>query len=222
MKNVLKFAGIAIVFVAFAAAIAALFYWQHLKDSPQYSLALIVEAANRDDQSELDSLVDVDAITDNFTPQVTEKAVEMYGKGLSPAVIERLKQVAVPIMPVVKAQARPALPKLIRERVHQFGSVPFPLIVVGADRYLRVQVQGDDAIVESKRPNRPLKLKMTRVGDRWKVTGFQDDALATEIARRIGEELVAIAMAGDLGNKANGTGPDGLRDLLRRAEEILQ
>lgn len=222
MKNVLKFAGIAIVFVAFAAAIAALFYWQHLKDSPQYSLALIVEAANRDDQSELDSLVDVDAITDNFTPQVTEKAVEMYGKGLSPAVIERLKQVAVPIMPIVKAQARPALPKLIRERVHQFGSVPFPLIVVGADRYLRVQVQGDDAIVESKLPDRPLRLKMTRVGDRWKVTGFQDDALATEIARRIGEELVAIAMAGDLSTKANGTGLNGLRDLLRRAEEILQ
>ena len=222
MKNVLKFAGIAVVSVTVVAAIAALLYWHHLKDSPQYSLALIVDAANRNDQSELDSLVDVDAITDNFTPQVTAKAVEMYGKGLPPAVIERLKLVAVPIMPVVKAQARPALPKLIRERVQKFNDVPFPLMVIGADRYLQVQVQGNDATVESKLPDQPLKLKMTRVGNRWKVTGFQDDALATEIARRIGEELVAIAMAGDLGNKANSSGLNGLKDLLRQAEEILQ
>ncbi|MEZ5423409.1 MAG: hypothetical protein R2682_10005 [Pyrinomonadaceae bacterium] len=222
MARVFKIVGIAIASIAVIAGVAALLYWQSLKETPQYSLALIVDAAKRDDQAELDSLVDIDAITDNFTPQVTTKAVELYGKGLPPSVIDRLRKIAIPVMPVVRDRARAALPKLIRDRVEEFANVPFPLIVVGADRYLRVVQNGDEAIVESKVPDRPLKLRMTRVGDRWKVTGFEDDALATEIARRIGEELVAIATASEVGDKANSLGVGGINDLLRRAAEILQ
>lgn len=222
MAKVFKIVGLTIAAVAAFSGVALLLYWQSLKDTPQYSLALIIDAAKRDDQAELDSLVDIDAITDNFTPQVTAKAVELYGKGLPPSVIDRLRKIAIPVMPVVRDRARAALPKLIRERVEEFGNVPFPLIVAGADRYLRVRQNGDEAIVESKVPDRPLKLRMTRVGDRWKVTGFEDDALATEIARRIGEELVAIATASEVGDKANGLGVGGINDLLRRAAEILQ
>lgn len=222
MTKVVKIVGIVIISVAVIAGGAAFLYWQSLKDTPQYSLALIVDAAKRDDQAELNSLVDVDAIADNFTPQVTSKAVEMYGKGLPPSVIARLRTIAIPVMPAVKEQARAALPKLIRDRVEQFGNVPFPLIVAGADRYLRVEQQGTEAIVESKIPDRPLRLRMTKVGERWKVTGFEDDALATEIARRIGEELVTIATANEVGSKVNGLGITGVDDLLRRAAEILQ
>lgn len=222
MAKVFKIVGITAVAVAVISGVAVMLYWQSLKDTPQYSLALIVDAAKRDDQAEIDSLVDIDAITDNFTPQVTAKAVEMYGKGLPPPVIARLKTIAIPVMPAVRDRARAALPRLIRERVEEFGNVPFPLIVAGADRYLRVEQQGDEAIVESKIPDRPLRLRMTRVGSRWKVTGFEDDALATDIARRIGEELVAIAAASEIGNKSNSLGVSGVSDLLRRAAEILQ
>ncbi|HQZ83603.1 MAG TPA: hypothetical protein PLR83_10295 [Pyrinomonadaceae bacterium] len=222
MAKVFKIAGITVAAFAVFAGVAAMLYWQSLKTTPQYSLALVVDAAKRDDQAELDSLVDVDAITDNFTPQVTAKAVEMYGKGLPPSVIARLRTIALPVMPLVRDRARAALPKLIREQVEEFGNVPFPLIVAGADRYLRVETKGDVAIVESKIPDRPLRLKMTRVGTRWKVTGFEDDALATDIARRIGEELVAIATASEVGAKPNTLGMSGVNDLLRRAAEILQ
>jgi len=222
MAKVFKIVGISFAAVVVIAGVAVVLYWQSLKDTPQYSLALIVDAAKRNDQSELDSLVDVDAITDNFTPQVTAKAVEMYGKGLPPPVIARLRMIALPVMPVVRDRARAALPKLIRDRVEELGNVPFPLIVAGADRYLRVEQNGDEAIVESKIPDRPLRLRMTRVGNRWKVTGFEDDALATEIARRIGEELVAIATANEIGANSNSLGVSGVNDLLRRAAEILQ
>lgn len=222
MTKVFKIVGVSFAAAAVIAGVAVMLYWQSLKNTPQYSLALIVDAAKRDDQAELDTLVDVDAITDNFTPQVAAKAVEMYGKGLPPSVITRLKTIAIPVMPAVKDRARAALPKLIRERVEKFGNVPFPLIVAGADRYLRVEQKGDEAIVESKIPDRPLKLKMTRVGTRWKVTGFEDDALATDIARRIGEELVAIASASEIGTKSNSLGVSSVNDLLRRAAEVLQ
>ncbi|KXK07085.1 MAG: hypothetical protein UZ17_ACD001000201 [Acidobacteria bacterium OLB17] len=222
MAKVFKIAGISLAVAAVVLCAAGYFYWQHLKGTPQYSLALIVDAAKRDDQAELDSLVDVNAITDNFTPQVTAKAAEMYGKGLPPAVIARLKLIAIPMLPAVKDRARAELPRLIRERMEKFGSVPFPLIALGADHYLSTKVEGDVAVVESTIPDSPLKLKMTRVGTRWKVTAFEDDALAAEIARRIGEELVAIASATEIGPKQKSFDGVDLDDLLRMAGEALQ
>ena len=44
-KTVAITAAITFVAVSAIAAIASYFYWQHLKTTPQYSLALIVDAA---------------------------------------------------------------------------------------------------------------------------------------------------------------------------------
>jgi hypothetical protein len=222
MNRPLKITAIVVLSALVITGAAAAAYWHSLKDTPQYSLALVIDAAKRDDRAELNELVDVDAIADNFTPEVTSKAVELYGKGLSPDVIARLRTIAQPVMPAVKERARAALPRLIRDRISRFDNVPFAVLVLGADRYLRVTQNGREAIVESTIPERPLRLRMTHDGDRWKVTAFEDDALATEIARRIGEELIAIASAGDAKNGANALGIGGLSQLLREAESILQ
>ena len=53
--------------------VVGFFYWQSIKTTPQYSLALLVDAARRDDQAEIDKLVNVDAVVDDFVPQITDK-----------------------------------------------------------------------------------------------------------------------------------------------------
>src|ERR1044072_1144489 len=73
----LKIAGIAVVAVLLVGAIAGYIYWQSLKSTPQYSLALLVDAARRDDQKAIDELVDTDAVVDDFMPQLTAKAIEL-------------------------------------------------------------------------------------------------------------------------------------------------
>src|ERR1700712_3988200 len=70
-----------IAVIAIIGVIGGYFYWQSLKKTPQYSLALLVDAARKDDQKTIDSLVDTNAVVDDFMPQIIDKAVELYGKG---------------------------------------------------------------------------------------------------------------------------------------------
>lgn len=215
---------IAAVLIVFAlvGAVGGYLYWSSLKRSPQYSLALLVDAAKRDDKQTIDRVVDINAVVDDFVPQVTAKAVELYGKGLPPQLVGQLAQLAAPIIPSVKDRARAQLPKIIRERVATFGNVPFPLMVIGAGRYLDIKVDGDIATVKSKVPEHPLELKMKRNGDVWQIVGVKDENLATDIAQRIGQEIISIAMNGGVQNAPNTLGVDKLTDLLRRANELVK
>src|SRR5215203_4993948 len=94
------------------SSIAGYFYWQSFKSTPQYSLALLVDAARRDDQAAIDQFVVIDTIVDEFMPQITGKAVELYGRGLPPQTIARVEKVATPLMPALKQRARAQLPTL--------------------------------------------------------------------------------------------------------------
>ena len=215
---------IALIFLLlllFAGA-GSYFYYQSLKSTPQYSLALLVDAAKRNDQATIDSVVNVDAVVDDFVPQITAKAAELYGKGLPPLVIDKLATVAAPVLPAVKDRARAELPRLIRDRVERLPNAPFIFQVLGASRYLDVAVTGDTAIVKSKLADHPLELKMRRNGDRWQVTGVRDEQLATDIARRIGQQIIAIATNGLNKKTAETLGVGNLADLLRQAEELVK
>lgn len=207
--------------LAIVAGISGIIYYQNLKSSPQYSLALIVDAAKRNDTAELDSIIDIDAVVDDFMPQVTGKAVELYGRGVSPQVLQKVSLLTQPLMPAVKDRARAELPRVIRERTAKYGNVPFFAMVLGANRYLSVTITGDKALVNSKLENRPLAMTMRRNGDRWQIVGLLDEKLATEIAQKIGQEIIAVAANGGQ-ETVDRFGIGNLSDLMRQAEELVK
>src|SRR5687767_1504425 len=208
--------------VILAASLGGYLYWRSLVDTPQNSLALLVEAARRNDQAEMDRFVAIDNVVDEFVPQITGKAVELYGRGLSQQTIDRVARVATPVMPALKVRARTQLPALIRKKTERFESVPFAAMVVGADRYLDIQESGDTAIVRSKLPEHVFEVRMQRNGSGWKIVSVRDDALATEIAQKVGQEIIAVAANG--GGKAAGErmGIKNLNTILQQAEEIFR
>lgn len=220
-KRPFAIAGFVLLGIVLVAGVGALLYYQSLKRTPQYSLALLVDAAKRDDKAEIAELVDIGAVVDDFMPQVTNKAVELYGRGQPPEVLRNVARLALPLLPAVKERARAELPRVIRDRTARFGSVPFFAMVMGADQYLDIAITGDTAIVKSKIPEHPLEMKMKRNGDRWQIIGVQDEQLATAIARKIGQEIMAVAVGG--GRKAaDQFGIGNLTELLRQAEELVR
>lgn len=212
----------ALIGILLVGAIGGYFYWQTFKNTPQYSLALLIEAARNERQTEIDALVDTNAVVDDFMPQITEKAVELYGKGLPSQTIQRVAQVAAPVLPAVKERARAELPRVIREKTSGFASVPFTAIVLGADRYLDITRDGDAALIKSKIADRPLEVKMRRSGERWQIVGVRDDQLATRIAQKIGQEIIAVATRGGINKAGETIGIKNLQDLLKQAEDILK
>jgi len=220
--RILKILGIALGLILIIGAIGGYFYWQRLKKTPQYSLALMVDAARRDDQKAIDELIDTDATVDDFMPQITGKAVELYGRNLPPATIARIAQVAAPVLPVVKQRARAEIPNLIREKTKKFASVPFWAIVVGADRFLDITQETEKAFVKSKMLDRPLELTLKRSGDKWQVIGLKDEELARRIAEKIGQEIIALAKNGNIGRAGANLGVENLQDVLKQAQDIFK
>lgn len=220
-KIVLAIAGILLSLVA-AAFVGGYLYWQSFVDSPQYSLALLVDAARRDDQATVDRIVAIDAIVDDFVPQITGKAVELYGRGLPPQTIARVAKVATPVMPALKQRARAQLPNLIRKKTTRFQSVPFAAMVLGAERYLDIRPDGDTAIIRSRLPEHAFEVRMQRNGRGWKIIGISDEGLATEIAQKVGQEILAVASSGGADSAGDRLGIRNLNKLIEQAEEIFR
>ena len=210
--------GAALVIIS---AVGLYFYWQSMKSTPQYSLALIVDAAKQNDQRTVNDLVDIDAVVDDFLPQVTTKAVELYGRGLAPDILHRVAKVAEPVMPAVKDRARAELPVAIRQKTSEFGSVPFAAMVLGADTYLDIRIEGENAMVTSKLPEHEFEVRMKRAGERWKIVGLTDQKLATRIAQRVGQDILAIATNGNSSAKTR-LGVKNINELLNEAEKIFK
>lgn len=213
--------GVLLALIA-AAVIAGVLYYNSFKDTPQYSLALMIDAAKRNDTAQIDALVDIDGVVDDFIPQITDKAVELYGRGQPQQVLERVEKIAAPLLPAVKERARAELPRVIRDRTERLGYVPFSAMVLGADRYLDITVAGDNARVVSRLAEHDFEVKMRRIGQRWRVVGVADETLATDIARKIGQEIIFAATTGNRRTADKFGGMGNLADLLRQAEELVK
>ena len=227
--KILKVVGIALLGVLLVGTLAGYFYWQNIKTSPSYSLALLVDAAKRNDQKMIDQLIDTDAVIDDFTPQVTEKAIELYGRGSSPTDILKIQQQVAPYLPVVKEAAREQVPALIREKTKPFENFPVWAIAIGAGQYLDIKVEGDKAFVKSTMPDKPLDLRLRRKGDLWQIVGVKDEALARRLAEKFGQEMINRSknqtidkIDKEVVNPNSNTNPKGLDDAKKKLEDIFR
>jgi hypothetical protein len=222
LRRAIPIVGLSLLAILLIVAVGGYFYLQSLKKTPQYSLALIVEAAKKDDKKQIEELIDTDAVIDDFMPQITDKAIEIYGRNLPKDVISRVTQIALPMLPKVKEAAKAELPRVIRDKTKQAEDVPFWAIVFGADRFLDVSNEGEIATIKSKIPEKQLELRMKRVGDKWKIIGMKDDKLATQIAQKVGQQILAIASKDGIENIGKQLGVNGFGDIMKQLEGVFK
>jgi hypothetical protein len=111
---------------------------------------------------------------------------------------------------------------MIRKKTKRFESVPFAAMVMGADQYLDIRPDGDTAVVRSRLPEHAFEVRMQRNGSGWKIVSVRDGALATEIAQKVGEEIIAVASNGGASAAGERLGIRNLNLILRQAEEIFR
>lgn len=221
--RLLGISAVALAAVLLIGAVVGYFYWQGLKTTPQYSLALLVDAGRRGDQQAIDELVDTDAVVESFLPQVTDKATEMYGKNLPADKIAKVKEASTPLLPAIKQRARQEVPRVIQEKTDKFASIPYWAIAVGAGYYLDIKPDGETAVVTSKIPERQFELTMKRVpGDKWRVVGIKDEALAKRIAETIGQELIAISTKESLKKASEKMNAPGLENIKKKIDDLFK
>jgi hypothetical protein len=171
--RVLMLIAIVLVIVIIGAAVGGYFWWRHYQGQPAYSIALLVDAAQRNDGAEMDRLLDLDKVTADFVAQVKAK---VPGTSLLPAQIEQT------LTPKLKPTMRDELTKEIQRVTEQAKGKPFPLIALAVPYVVNIKQDGNAATGEMKFQDEQIKLTMQAAGNGWQIVAVQDDKLAEMIA----------------------------------------
>src|SRR5882724_10186108 len=179
--RVLGFIAIILVVVIIGALAGGYFWWRHYQSQPAYSLALLVDAAQRNDGAEIDLLLDMDKITTDFVKQVKAR---VPGSSLLPAQIEQT------LTPKLNPTVRDELIKEVQRLTERAKGKPFPLVALAVPYLVDIKQDGSAATAEMKLQDEQIKLTMqTDAAGRWQTVAIQDDKLADIIADNVKKNL---------------------------------
>jgi uncharacterized membrane protein len=181
-----------IVVVVVAAAVGGFLYWRHYQTTPAYTLALLIDAAQRNDAAEFQKRINDDEIAKNMVATVSQKAAGRYGLAINSSVQSQIDKVMPSLLPRLKQTIHDEVVKEIKEFAAKSEPQPFILLVVGVPRLVSVTTEGDTAKVKAPLSDRTIEITMQRDADRWKVTEFKDDVVVQRVVDNVMKELPAI------------------------------
>jgi uncharacterized membrane protein len=179
--RVLGFIAIVLVVVIIGALAGGYFWWRHYQSQPAYSLALLVDAAQRNDGAEIDRQLDLDKITTDFVAQVKAR---VPGASLLPAQVEQT------LTPKLKPTVRDELIKEVQRLTERAAGKPFPLVALAVPYLVDIKQAGNAATAEMKLQDQQIKLTMQAdAAGHWQTVAIQDDKLADLIADNVKKNL---------------------------------
>src|SRR5438552_7302169 len=171
-------------------------WWRHYQSSPAYSLALLVDATQRNDKQAVESILDNDKIAADFVSQIRARmpAPTVWTSQIDPAKIS--------LTPKLKDTLHDQLIKQLQELTDVAAGKPFVIIALAVPRFADIKQDNNTAHVTVNLKDEQIQLTMLAQGDRWRIVAVQDDKLA---------KMIAQAMIGNL--PSNGT---HIQDELQR------
>jgi hypothetical protein len=188
--KVLALLGLGLVVVVLVAVAGGFFWWRHYQTTPTYTLALMVDAVQRNDMASFDRLVDSDKIVANLASQVVEKTASPIG--LIPGLTVKSAVAAVPpsLLEPIKQGVRDQIAKELKKLAGQSEPKPFILIALTLPTLVKVTDEPNTGRVAATIPGESFELTMERAGETWKVVGLKDDDLVTKIINDFGVDRV--------------------------------
>jgi hypothetical protein len=180
------------VAIVVIAGVALFFWWRHYQKTPAYSLALIVDAAQRNDMVAFRNQLDDEQIARNLVASVRDRASARYGIALSDSLQRNIDGLVPTLLPQLKDRIHIEVAKEVKEFSSRAQSKPFVLVALTISSLLTITKDGDNARAIAPIPDRPIELALRRDGDRWKVVDFKDDVLVQRVVDGMMKDLPAI------------------------------
>jgi len=190
--KILGIIAVALVLLIIGVLVCGYFWWQSYKSKPAYSLALLVDAVQRNDTAAFDQIVDTDKIVDNFVPQVTDKALGRYSSALTGPLRSQIESLVPTLMPGIKQKVHEEVVAQVKELSARAEGKPFILVAIGMPYIVDIKEDKDTAKVGVTLKDRPVTLTMERNGERWKIVSVTDETLAARIVDDIAKDLPAV------------------------------
>jgi len=190
--RILALLAIVLVVIIGLAAVGGFFWWRHYQSTPAYSLTLLVDAAQRSDVEELAKRIDDEEIARNMAGAVSKKAGSRYGLAMSAATQQKIDQAMPALMPRLKQTIHDEVAKEIKTFASGSEPKPFILLLLTVPSLVKITTEGDIAKAASAVTQSSFELTMRRDADRWKVTGFNNDAVVQRVVDSVMKEMPAI------------------------------
>lgn len=191
--RVLAILGITALLLAVIAAAGIFFWWQHYQTKPAYSLALLIDAAQRNDTATVNQFLDTQKIVTSLTSQVTDSAAGRYGVELDPAARGRVAAFLTNPGPSVQQTIQEEMAKRMAELAQQSEGKPVWVVALTLPYVMKITTEGDVAQVVVTAPGRTAELTMARSGERWQVTSVKDDAVVKQIIDKVMANLPPVS-----------------------------
>lgn len=186
--RVLGLLAIVIVVVIGLAAVGGLFWWRHYQSTPAYSLTLLVDAAQRGDAEEFAKRIVDEEMARNMAAMVSKKASSRYGLSMSSATQAKIDQAMPALMPRLKQTIHDECAREIKNIAAVSEPKPF-LLLITVPSLVKITTEGDVAKVVSAVTPGSFELTMRRDADRWKVIGFNNEAVVQRVVDSVIKEL---------------------------------
>jgi hypothetical protein len=180
--KVLGFFAIALVLILALAAGGGFLWWRHYRTTPAYSLAVIVDAAQRNDMTTFDRLVDSDKIVSNLGSQVLEKMASPVGLIPGLTINRTLQTVPPSLLQPLKQGVRDHIAQELKKISGESAPKPFIVIALTLPTLVKITNEPNQpSRVAATVPGESTELTMQQDGETWKIVGLKDDALITKL-----------------------------------------
>ena len=158
-------------------------WWRNYQSSPAYSLALLVDATQRNDAQAIDSILDTDKIATDFVSQIRAR-VPAAALWASQVDLAKMSSSAK-----VKETLRDQLVKELQRLTDVAAGKPFVIIALAVPRFADIKQENNVAHATVNLKDEQIQLTMVQTGDRWRVTAVQDEKLARMLAQAMVNSL---------------------------------
>src|SRR5262249_9252108 len=181
---------IAIVLLLIVGGLGAggYFWWRNFQNGPAYSLALLVDAAQRNDTAAVDQMLDPDKISADFVTQVREKTA---GSSLASSLWStQADAVNAAVSAKLKETIHEQLIAELRDRTEMAKGKPLFVVALGIPYFAEIKQENNLAYVTVVKGEQ-IKLTMQNADNRWRIIAVQDEKLAKMVADAVVKSLPA-------------------------------
>ena len=190
--RVLGILALLVLIVVVVAAVGGYLALRRYQSTPTYALALMFDAAQRNDAAEFQKRIDEEEIAKNMTASVSQKAAARYGYALNSSIQQQIDNTMPSLLPRVKQ----AVHDEFFNATKAFAAAPeqrsFISIVGAVQRLMTVTTEGDSAKATGSMAGHNIELAMRRDADGWKVIDVKDDVIVQRVVDSVMKELPAV------------------------------
>jgi hypothetical protein len=175
-------------FLVGGAAVGGYLWWRHYQGGPAYSLAVLVDASQRDDNATVDSILDIDKVSEDLVSQVRER--NAGSSSLIPSDWSaKADSALLSLTPKLKETVHDELVKELHRLTEPAAGKPFIVVALAISGFATIKEENNVARAAVNIKDEQLQLTMQPEAGHWRITAVQDDKLATMIADSVKKNL---------------------------------